>query len=618
MQTQARVNRSTTRTRGRSREANGASGWRLGVVIAGVALAALGLGFRLALFQIVDHAALAGKAGDLTLSAPAQPVRGTIFDDTGNVMAMSDEVYNVQAAPREILDPGPEAKRLAPVLHESRGSLLHLLRSNLINQILATRVSQSTADSVTLLGLPGISLAPLPNRVYPQGTLASHILGFVNSSGGQYGLEEQYNQLLAGKASPRRFVDGARAERDRIVRGTAFVSPANPDSGATLRLSVDTFIQEVVERTLRKQVKATGASSGTIIVTNPRTGRVIALANYPWFNPNSYSKSKLWALSDAAIDNTYEPGSTFKIVTMAAGLNTHVIRPSTTLVDRGYILYPRCSTIPIHNWNYPIANGLETMTQVLQHSANVGASYVGNLLGSYRFYKYVRRFGVGSVTGVDLAGEASGYVPLPHAPNSNWTCVNLYDNSFGQSLTTTPLQLLTAVNAVANHGIMMRPSVVNRIEYEGVKVYRTPHRMRRVISRGAARTLTSMLVQSAMGPPGSYGEAACALVPGYQVAAKTGTASLVDSQTGKYKMGPGSTIASTVGYAPAFRPRFSVLVVIRKPRIGYPNSQWGSVTAAPLVHDILMSLFLHYHVPPRTANTGRILDSQRAFGGCSF
>ena len=360
-----------------------------------------------------------------------------------------------------------------------------------------------------------------------------------------------------------------------------------------------------------------GAASGTAIVSNPKTGRIIALANYPWFNPNSYMTSRLRVYNDAAIFNTYEPGSTFKIITMAAGLNAHVITPNTTIYDPGFVRYP-CDPYTIHNWNYPLSNGVETMTQVLQHSANVGASHVADWLGVHRFYKYVRRFGVGSLTGIDLAGEVSGWVPLPNVPHSGWSCPNLYDNSFGQALTMTPLQLLVSVNAVANGGLMMRPEVVKRIEYRGITVVRRPHKIRRAIRRRTAHTLTTMLVTSALGPPGSYGEAACALVPGYEIAAKTGTANLVSSVTHQYEVGPGSTIASTVGYAPAYHPRFSVLVVIRKPHLLWPNSQWGSVTAAPLVHDLFESLFLHYHIPPRTNNAAAVQASQEAFGGCQF
>ncbi|HEV3310163.1 MAG TPA: penicillin-binding protein 2, partial [Chloroflexota bacterium] len=401
-----------------------------------------------------------------------------------------------------------------------------------------------------------------------------------------------------------------------VVRSSS-VAAQSVSVGATLRLSIDTYMQDVVQRLIRRQVRRSGAASGTVIVSNPITGRIIAMANYPTFNPNDYQAKRPWVWNNGAIFNTYEPGSTFKVETMAAGLDAHVITPNTTIYDPGFANYP-CDPFPIHNWNYPVSNGEETMTQVLQHSANVGASHVANWLGDQRFYSYVRKFGVGSLTGIDLAGEVSGWVPLPWIANSGWSCPNLYDNSFGQALTVTPLQLMDATDAVANGGWLMRPEVVREIQYRGVTVYRRPHRIHRVVSRRSAHTLTNMLVQSSMGPPGSYGEAACALVPGYEIAAKTGTANIVDPSTRRYRTGPGSTIASTIGYAPAHRPHFSVLAIIRKPRTPWPVDQWGSEVAAPVVHDIFQALFLRYHIPPIARNSARVQGSQAAFGGCQF
>ena len=596
---------------------------RLVVTVAVIALVALALGFRLAFYQIADHAALSAKAANLTLAAPAQPMRGVVYDDAGNVLALSDVTYEIQADPQEITTPWQTAGRLARVLKQPRLRILRLLRSNSSNVILATKVPQTTATAVGNLNILGVALGPNPNRVYPEGSLAAHVLGFASplKAGvltGQYGVEQAYDPLLNGSATAGAFIRWARAQRFRTQTTAGPNASQVLDVGATLRLSIDTYMQDVVEQALKHQVKKVGASSGTAIVMEPKTGRIVALANYPWFNPNAPGRSKLWKLSDPAIDSTYEPGSTFKIITMAGGLNAHVITPATAIYDPGWMVYPQCSPSAIHNWNYPVSNGRETMTQVLQHSANVGASYVANLLGTHRFYHYVRRFGVGTPTGVDLAGEATGIVPLPGVAHSNWTCVNLYDNGFGQALTVTPLQLLTAVNAVANHGAMVRPSVVNSISYRGITAYRVPFKVRRVINPHTAHELSSMLVQSATGPPGEYGEAACALVPGYKVAAKTGTANLVDPRTGLYKKGPGSTIASTVGFAPAFHPRFSVLVIIRKPRYNWAVSQWGSETAAPIVHDIFASLFLHYHIAPTASNSARVLSSQKLFGGCSF
>ncbi len=590
--------------------------WRLTVIGIIVAAVAAALGFRLALYQVVDqHRLVALAMSERSTAGSIPPSRGLIYDDVGNPLAINDEVYDVYASPNQITQPVAEARALAPLLNTAATRILGLLQSRLVYPRLAKGISQNAADKIQHLGLLGISLQPSPNRVYPEGSLASQVLGFVDANGGQYGLEQQYNRILSGKASigaVRRLV---RAEGD-VWRGTVAGSqPQGLQAGGTLHLSLDTYMQDVAEQDVRRFVRYHQAASGTVIISNPRTGRIVAMANYPWFNPNRFAASPARNWTNPAIFDTYEPGSTFKIVTMAAGLNEHVITPKTTIFDPGYAVYP---CITVQNWNVGTSNGRETMTQVLQHSANVGAAYVANLLGARRFYPYVRAFGVGAPTGIDLAGEASGSVPLPGVPGSNWTCPNLYTNAYGQSVTVTPLQLLNAANAVANGGWLMRPEVVTRIDYAGTTVYRPPHRIRRVISWASARTLTRMLVQSALGPPGQYGEASCALVPGYQVAAKTGTANLVSPKGRQgYLLGPGSTIASTVGFAPAFRPRFSVLAVIRQPRYPWPDGQWGSEVAAPLVHDLLQSLFLRYHIPP-AGPPGRVLESQKAFGGCTF
>jgi cell division protein FtsI/penicillin-binding protein 2 len=238
----------------------------------------------------------------------------------------------------------------------------------------------------------------------------------------------------------------------------------------------------------------------------------------------------------------------------------------------------------IHNWNNA-GFGPETMTQVLQHSANVGASYVSSLLGVGRFYHYVRAFGMGSPTGVDLSGESPGTLPLPGKSRS-WTPVSQFTNSFGQGLTVTSLQLIRAVATVANGGVMMRPQIVQRIVYRGHVISIHPVSQGRVISRQTATTLTNMLVQSAIG-----GEAKYALVRGYDVVAKTGTASVAGSG-GQYLQGV--TVASVVGYAPAAHPRFVILVKLDHPR----DTIWGSEAAAPVLHNLFQDMFMIDRIPP--------------------
>jgi cell division protein FtsI/penicillin-binding protein 2 len=280
--------------------------------------------------------------------------------------------------------------------------------------------------------------------------------------------------------------------------------------------------------------------------------------------------------------DTYEPGSTMKVLTMAAGLDTGAITPETTLNDTGVF---QIGDTTIHNWSGS-GFGMENMTQVLQHSANVGASYVAEQLGTDRFYTYINRFHLGEPTGIDMPGESAGIVPRPG--DKNWSIVNLYTNSFGQALTMTPMQLMTAVAAVANHGVMMKPQILQQMVYDGRIIDKPPKTIGRTISARTAHTLTDMLVHSAIG-----GEASEALIGGYNIAAKTGTANVAGTD-GTYLEGVGSTIASVIGYAPAYHPRFLVLVKIDRPK----DQPWGSTVAAPVLHDVFQDLFMYYHIAP--------------------
>jgi cell division protein FtsI/penicillin-binding protein 2 len=318
-----------------------------------------------------------------------------------------------------------------------------------------------------------------------------------------------------------------------------------------------------------------------VIVADPHTGYILGLASTPGFDPNRYYRPAYQNdLLDPAIYHLYEPGSTFKIITMAAGLDTGVITPQSAFDDTGsFVVGDRV----LHNWNMS-GFGWETMTQVLQHSANVGAAWVAQHLGTDLFYRYVKRFGFDRTTGIDLTPEQHSLLPLPG--DKDWTTVNLYTNSFGQGLAVTPMQVVRAVGAVANGGVMMKPQVVKQIVYDGRIIDKPPVSQGRVISSRTAHTLTDMLVKSAIG-----GEAALGLVKGYNIAAKTGTANVPDGHGGYI---PGDTIASIVGYAPAFHPRFLVLVIIGHPR----DTPWGSMAAAPVLHNLFQDLFMYYHVPP--------------------
>jgi cell division protein FtsI/penicillin-binding protein 2 len=317
---------------------------------------------------------------------------------------------------------------------------------------------------------------------------------------------------------------------------------------------------------------------------DPKTGYVLAMAGSPAYNPNAYSavpKSDNVVYRNPVVEWTYEPGSTFKVITMAAGLDSGAVTPQSSFYDSGKFTVVDAT---IHNWCM-CAFGVENMTQVLQHSANVGASWVASRMKTDVWYRYLKAFGMARSTGIDLADEQAGQMPLPG--QKIWTIVNKYTNSYGQGLTVTPIQLIRAVAAVANGGILMKPQVVTSMTYGGHVFRHPPVSEGRVISAHTARTLTTMLVHSAIG-----GEASRALVKGYAIAAKTGTANVVAPNGGGYLQGV--TIASTIAWAPAYDPKFIALVILNHPR----DSQYGSIVAAPIIHDLFQQLFLYYHLPP--------------------
>jgi cell division protein FtsI/penicillin-binding protein 2 len=523
---------------------------------------------HLSAVEAAQHAAL-----DVQL-----PMRGEIVDAQGNPLATDVSESLVYAAPKEIRDPARTAALLAPVLHLPQKTIRDLVTGYSPWVPLSAAVDERTSQEVRNLALPGIILDPIVKRDYPEGETASQVLGFANADNhGQYGLEQYYDQLLSGKAGWRSVLRDTAGNDIRV--GSRLDTPAH--KGADLHLSINGTVQGLVEDELQKAVKQHHADGGTVIVMNPRTGFILGMASLPSFDPNHYSRvTDQHRYFNPATYNLYEPGSTFKIVTMAAGLDTHVITPQSTLYDTGQFTI---AGVTLHNWNMS-GFGLENMTQVLQHSANVGAAWVSQRLGTALFYKYVKAFRFGQPTGIDLVPESPGILPLPG--DKTWTVVNQYTNAFGQGLAVTPIQLLRAVATVANGGVMMKPQIVKRIVYDGHIIDRPPVSQGRVVSPQTAHTLTNMLVHSAIG-----GEASLGLVKGYNVAAKTGTAN-VAGPNGQYI--PGDTIASIVGYAPAFHPQFAVLVKIDHPR----DTPWGSMAAAPVLKDLLQELFMYYRVPP--------------------
>jgi cell division protein FtsI (penicillin-binding protein 3) len=536
---------------------------------------------RLAFIQIGQHTDLASKAeAEHWQEDKIIPRRGVITDHNGHVLASNVSADSVYAVPAEIKDPSGLAGILSGMLGEPSDKIYGLISTNKANWVLLkSRLDPEISMQLQEMDLTGVYLDYGTKRVYPSGVFAAHVLGFANfENQGSYGVEGQYDSVVGGQ--PGIMIAERDSAGNPIGIGPWQWKP--PVEGSDLVLSIDSSIQYMVERRLSDSVKEHKASGGSAIVMDPKTGAILAMASYPTYDPNRFTQIDQNLFLNPAISQLYEPGSTFKIVTMAAGLDTGTVTPNTTFQCAGMLTVHGYT---IYNWDHN-AHGTETMTQVLQHSCNIGSSFVSTSLGTEKFYKYVDDFGFGKATGVDLQGEEKGIIKHPTDANSNWTPIDLYTNSFGQGLSATPLQVISAAATIANGGKMMKPYIVERVERDGKVTQETkPETIRQVIKPETAKTLTQMLLDSV-----SDGEARQAGVKGYLVAAKTGTAQIPDANG----YDSTSTIGSTVSYFPAWDPRWVVLVKIDHPQ----DTPWGSQTAAPAAQAIAQDILMHFRVPP--------------------
>jgi cell division protein FtsI (penicillin-binding protein 3) len=543
---------------------------RLLLLFAVTCLFALGIIGRLFYWQVTQAAPLQKKlVAQKTLDDEVPARRGAILDTNGDLLAGNLSVDFIYAAPNQIKRPEEVAEALAPILETPVEKLLPILadkQRQYVRLLGGRKVDPEVSEQIRKLRLPGIFLEPTTKRTYPEKHLAAHVLGFVDGeSQGWYGLEGQHGSTVGGK--PGRI----RAERDTAGNEIGFSDRQwyPPEDGMDLVLTLDRTIQYIAERELDRAIIQYKAAGGTVVVMDPKTGAVLAMASRPAFDPNRYEEfaSQTAVFANPAVTLLYEPGSTFKIFTMAAALNEKVVSPETTYNDTGVL---SLGGFTIRNWDGK-ANGTTNMTQLLEKSSNIGASWVATRVGRDRFHKYVTAFGFGQPTRVDLQGEANGIVKDPRS--RDWSDVDLATNSFGQAISVTPLQLTAAVASIANGGILMRPYLVRQVvEPRTQKVVREtqPQPVRQVVSRETATTLLTMLVSAV-----ENGETRGALVPGYKVAGKTGTASIPDPVNGGYD--PKLTIASFVGVVPVDDPQFVILVKIDKPQ----EEPWGSLVAKP-------------------------------------
>ncbi len=556
---------------------------------------ALFLAYRLCMVQGVDGPAYARQAlaqRSDTIEVFAR--RGSILDRNGNILVRSMPSESVYAVPREILDPDTAAAKLSRVVGKLDPAVVASLHDRHSWFVwIARKVPHELAERVRALGLGGIDLKEEDSglRVDPGGRFASTLLGFVGTDeNGLDGVEYAYDSTLRGR-SGRVLLEADEFGRPIPFGQERVVTPALP--GSTVQLTIDPYLQFAAEQALAKQVKTYHALDGTAIVLDPWSGEILALANLPNFDPNHFWKYDLDARRDRAVMDAYEPGSTYKLITAAAALESHKVNLSTRFPAHDSL---EVGGQTIHNAEdgfMASSSGSETLEQIIEFSHNVGAAEVGLSIGAKTFYQMERKAGFGTPTGAGLPGENPGIVPPP----AQWSGSSLATMSFGQGVSVTPLAMARYYGAIANGGLLMQPRIVRAVyDEQGKLLQRTsPKVVRRVFSQRTAAELRGFLRQVVLHGTGDP----TAQIPGYATAGKTGTASMVVD--GEYRSG--FYAASFIGMVPYPRPRYLIYVKVERP-IG---SYYGSVVAAPAFASIARAAMLHAGVLPSAdvARNGR-------------
>ena len=544
---------------------------------------------RLVYWQGIRHDDLSQMAAayhDDRLVLPA--VRGKVLDRNGDLLVANTPVFSIFASPDQIpvSDRPAEAARLAVVLGMDPADLLTRLSSTKMFVYLKRRVSASVARDLDRLQLAGIGKIAETERTYVDGavpgtSLAANLLGFVNADGrGNYGLEGYYDRLLGGR-------DGFETTVRDLTGRPIILSDRQrrePVDGMTVQLSLDSAIQVIAERALADGVAKFQAASGSIVIMEPRTGRIVAWADVPTYDANQYSTTDTASFRDPIVADLYEPGSVMKVVTLSGALDDHAITPGYQFNETGSAVV---GGYRIYNWDHR-AHGVVTMTQVLEQSLNVGAIRAQQMEGGAQFVNYLHRFGIGDATGVDVAGEVSA----PLADAAAWKASQLATASFGQGIDTTPIEMLAAVNAIATGGDLVEPHVVDQfIDPRGqVRVVR-PHVIGQAISAAAASQMRDMMVGVV---EHRHGSGFAARIDGFRghVAGKTGTANI--PRNGGYGQAPSDVIASFVGFVPAEDPQFTMLVIVRKPKMLFE----GAYVAAPIWKAVASALITRWNIAP--------------------
>ncbi len=521
--------------------------WRVNLILIVIFLFGLAIIGRLFFIQVLQGDFYKALSQGYTVGEEIEIERGEVFFKNKEPLAINKDWFLVFASPRKVEEKIKTAEKLAETLNLNKDSILEKLKKDNLYEVIKKQLTDQELKNLKELNLVGIYLEEKTGRYYPQESLASQIIGFLNADKeGQYGIEGEYDEILKGNRK-------------------------NP--GQDLILTIDYSIQFIAEELLAEAQENLDIESGEIIVIEPNSGKILALANFPNFNPNQYSKIiDLDIVQNSATQKIFEPGSVFKPITFAAALNEGKITPQTTYTDPGLI---EIGGWPIYNYEQRIYPGDITMTEVLEKSINTGAVFVEGQLGHNLFLKYIEKFGIFKKTGVDLEEIYSENQEFKKGYEINFATA-----SYGQGIEMTPMQLVRAYSVIANGGKLVTPYIVGtepKIEDD------------LIISPKTSSQLTAMLVSVV-----ENGFAKSAQIPGYYVAGKTGTAQISFAALEIAKSGYSEkTWQSFIGFAPAFNPQFLILI-----KLDNPKTDTAEYSAVPIFHELAKNIIDYYQIPP--------------------
>lgn len=570
------------------------SGWRINLFIVVVLAIAAGIFFRLFNLTYVKHADFV-RSSQFQYNNPAAIIsgRGDIYasdysDNSRNLLVTNKSFWYVYANTKLLASAEEAAQQLAPILEKPYEQISAQLLSKTSYQVLADHLDKTTGDKINKLNIKGITAASEIDRFYTKGNFLSDTLGFVGFEGnrrsGQYGLEAYYNDVLSGETKTQSFSGNKTYSWvvnffKSLAGKNEQALPTNND-GSDLVLTIDYNIQSFIETKLRETLKKWDAEAGSIIIEDPKTGAILAMASSPSFNPNYYSEAELEDLLNKNVQQLFEPGSSFKPITMAGAIDVGAVTPETTYNDTGIVQF---GTYSIKNFDEK-ANGVQTMRQVLEHSLNTGAMFAQNKMGDDNFINYVVGFGFGQKTGIDLPGEISGNISNLYSGRK----INFATAAFGQGIAVTPIQLINSYAAIANNGWLMRPYLIKEIiRPDGTRIETKPKVIGTPIKEKTSLSMKSMLVDVV---EKGFDKAH---IKGYDLAGKTGTAQ-IPNPTGSGYLGNDQFIHDFMGFAPAYSPRFVVLIKIDKPK----GIRFAADSLSPVYGDIARYLIRYFNIPP--------------------